>query len=113
MANYTFLQADPIKASYLYKDALAALQSASPDTAISEEKHRILLNLAATAQSLSKPTEVVEHCTASLKLQPKFARAYLMRGMAKRDLGDVDESRSDLTRALELEPGTNEAQVRD
>ena len=107
------MQADPLKASHLYKEALVALQSASPDASpqVLEEMHRVMLNLAATARCLGKPGEVISHCTASMKLKPNFARAYMLRGVTRKDLGENAAACADLSRTLELEPENREAQV--
>lgn len=41
----------------------------------------------------------------AIELNPKYARAYLMRGRAYEALGDNDHAKADRDKALELEPG--------
>ena len=41
----------------------------------------------------------------AIELNPKYARAYLMRSRAYAALGDIDHAKADHDKALELEPG--------
>jgi len=41
----------------------------------------------------------------AIELNPKYARAWLMRGRAYEALGDHDHAKADRDKALELEPG--------
>ena len=41
----------------------------------------------------------------AIELNPKYARAYLMRGRAYEALGDKEHAKADRDKALELEPG--------
>jgi len=102
---------DPQRAKKLYHDALRAVRSCQEEPAAREEEHRVLLNLAAVAQVLGEPREVVARCTESLQIQPKFSRAFLMRGMARKGLeGEQELARADLAEALDLDPACTEAQ---
>ena len=53
--------------------------------------------------------KVVELTTSAIKESPKFAIAYMLRGKAYKDLGDVDKSISDLNKAIQFDPKLAEA----
>ena len=45
----------------------------------------------------------------AIKINPRYAKAYLMRGEAYRDIGKIDESIYDYSKAIEIDPRYVEA----
>eukprot|EP00928_Gymnodinium_smaydae_P082867 TRINITY_DN6613_c1_g5_i1.p1 TRINITY_DN6613_c1_g5~~TRINITY_DN6613_c1_g5_i1.p1 ORF type:complete len:586 (+),score=162.90 TRINITY_DN6613_c1_g5_i1:83-1840(+) len=102
-----------------YGEALQALQRAeakrgavAPSTvaALRQERVRALVNTAVCNKKLGKLSEVVDATTQALELEPKHAKALLLRAGALLGGGCQAEdaaarAASDLEAALELEPG--------
>lgn len=52
----------------------------------------------------SDPQHALELLDAAIRLEPRYAEAYLRRGLAKSDLRDWDGAFNDLSRAIRLNP---------
>jgi Tfp pilus assembly protein PilF len=53
--------------------------------------------------------KAVKLCDEIIKLDPKHADAYGLRGKAKKDMGDIDSATADLNKAIELNPANGES----
>jgi len=54
-------------------------------------------------------SRAVALCDEVIKLDPKHAAAYALRGKAKKDLGDIDAATADLDKAIALDAKLGEA----
>jgi len=73
------------------------------------EKAKDYYTEARRAYGSASYAKVIKSATLAIKEAPKYAEAYLIRGKADKDMGDVDGAFKDLTRAIELEPKLGEA----
>ncbi|KAI9276936.1 hypothetical protein BDA99DRAFT_532027 [Phascolomyces articulosus] len=62
-------------------------------------------NRAMAYLKISKFLEAEQDCTNALKLHPKNLKAVWRRGVARRELGRIEDSRLDFKMALTIEPG--------
>jgi tetratricopeptide (TPR) repeat protein len=53
--------------------------------------------------------KAIELATKAIQEDDGFAKAYLLRGKASKDMGNVDQAFKDLERAIELDPKLGEA----
>jgi tetratricopeptide (TPR) repeat protein len=53
--------------------------------------------------------KVIELASKAIQESPNFAPAFMIRGKAQKDLGDVDNALKDLNKAIELDPKLAEA----
>ncbi|KAI8139949.1 hypothetical protein BJV82DRAFT_672047 [Fennellomyces sp. T-0311] len=63
-------------------------------------------NRAMAYLKLSKYAEAADDCTRALELQPMNIKALWRRGMARRELGRLEEARQDFEKGLAIEPGS-------
>ncbi len=54
-------------------------------------------------------SKTVQLATDAIKEYPEYAKAYSLRGKAKKDLGDIDNAVKDVNKALKLDPKLGEA----
>ncbi|KAF8440949.1 hypothetical protein L210DRAFT_3447895 [Boletus edulis BED1] len=66
--------------------------------------HTFFLNRAAAYLKLGKSEDAERDCTKVLALSLNNVKAFFRRGQARRALGNLDDARADLDRALVLEP---------
>ncbi len=53
--------------------------------------------------------KAIEITTKAIKLDPTYAKTYMLRGKAKKDMGEIDKAFGDLDKAIELDPKLGEA----
>ena len=53
--------------------------------------------------------KAVEYCDLAIKAEPDFAKPYELRGMSLYELGRYEEARTDLKKALDLDPALVDA----
>ena len=68
-----------------------------------------LWNEARRAYGSADYAKVIDLTTQSVEVDPKFAQSYMLRGKARKDMGDVDNAFKDLDLALSLDPKLGEA----
>ncbi|MFQ5432676.1 MAG: tetratricopeptide repeat protein [Nitrospinota bacterium] len=73
------------------------------------EKAQNLYRNARGAYGSADYSKAIDLTTKAIKENPKFAKAYALRGKANKDLGDVDKAFKDLNRAIELDSNLGEA----
>lgn len=75
------------------------------------EKLSAHLNLCACALKLGKNAQAIDQATRALVVDPKNPKALYRRAKAKHALGQDDEARADLLRAMEMSPGGEDPAV--
>lgn len=79
-----------------------------------EERERLrvalFLNLAACQLKLGQNTHVVDNCSKVLAQEPNNVKALYRRGVASKNIGDLDQAWEDLLAARRLEPGNRAVQ---
>lgn len=73
------------------------------------KKAEDLYRKAKSAYGSADYSNVIGMTTKAIKADPKFVKAYALRGKAKKDMGDVDGAFKDLNHAIELDPKLGEA----
>lgn len=63
-------------------------------------------NLCAGYTALNQPLRAITYCNASLALRERNWRAYSNRALAYLTLGRLDAARRDVTKGLEIRPGS-------
>lgn len=76
---------------------------------IAKEKAERTYRDAASAYGSADYAKCIELSTEAIKQYPEMARAYALRGKAKKDMGNIDGAMADLDKAVELDPGLGEA----
>ena len=71
-----------------------------------EERHLILGNRAMVLLQQEKLAEAESDCSEAIKANPKWAKAWHRRGVAKHRSGRLEEALQDLEQALKLEPNS-------
>mmetsp|Transcript_13852 Transcript_13852/g.24266 ORF Transcript_13852/g.24266 Transcript_13852/m.24266 type:complete len:261 (+) Transcript_13852:31-813(+) len=82
-----------------------AVEAAPPSAA--NKRAVYLANLAACDMARKLFTEAVRACTAAVEEDPLYIKAYMRRGVAHRELDDLDHALGDAKKVLELEPGNS------
>lgn len=54
-------------------------------------------------------TKCIELASKAIEQYPEMAKAFALRGKAKKDMGDLDNAFKDLNKAIELDPNLGEA----
>ena len=70
----------------------------------------LLLNLAACQLKLGQNSHVVDNCSRVLAREPSNVKALFRRGVASKNIGDLDQAWEDLLAARRLEPGNRAVQ---
>jgi len=63
-----------------------------------------LFGEARSAYGSANYSKTVQLSSDAIKEYPEYAKAYALRGKAKKDLGDIDNAVKDVNKALELDP---------
>ena len=64
---------------------------------------------ALSAYGTASYSKAIELSSKAVKQDAKFSKAYLLRGKARKDMGDIDAAIKDLNRAIELNKKLGEA----
>ncbi len=64
---------------------------------------------ATSAYGSADYSKVIDLTGKALKEDDKFAKAYALRGKAKKDMGDIDAAFKDLDQAIKIDPKLGEA----
>ncbi len=73
------------------------------------QKAEKLCNEASRAYGSADYAKVIELTTQAIKEDAKYAKSYMMRGRARKDMGDIDNAFKDLDQAITLDPKLGEA----
>jgi tetratricopeptide (TPR) repeat protein len=94
----------------------AALALAAPlnESNSGEEQTRALIatlhsNVAMGHSKLGRPREAIAAASAALEVDPAHIKSLYRRGVARRKVGDTELAKTDLLRALELDPALRDA----
>lgn len=74
-----------------------------------QQKAQDLVDDAKRAYGGAQYPKAIALATSAIGESPKFALAYMIRGKAYKDVGDVDNSIKDLNKAIEFDPKLAEA----
>ncbi|MBI5187040.1 MAG: tetratricopeptide repeat protein [Nitrospinae bacterium] len=100
----------PVFAAFLYSDSLA-LDFTWPGKGKKEGagKAEKLCAEANRAYGSADYAKTVELAGKAIQEDNGYAKAYLLRGKASKDMGNIDQAFKDLNRAIELDPKSGEA----
>jgi len=73
------------------------------------KKVQNLFRQARSAYGSADYSKVIDLTTKAIKADKNFAKAYALRGKARKDMGDVDKAFADLDTAIKLDPNLGEA----
>jgi len=76
---------------------------------MTSKKAEELYYSARSAYGSADYTKAIDLASEAIKTDPNIAKAYALRGKAKKDMGDVDGAIRDLNRAIALDPKLGEA----
>jgi len=116
LGNEYFKKGDAVRAVRRYKKSLSYAESEyglSDDEKKTASNKKLLahLNIAAAYLKANDFKEARESSTKALAIDAANAKGLFRRGTALLELGEWDEARKDLKRALEIEPGNTAAQA--
>ena len=77
--------------------------------AVAGKKAEGLYRQAKSAYGSADYAKVIKLTTQAVKADSDHAKAYALRGKAKKDMGDVDGAFADLNQAIKLDPELGEA----
>jgi len=69
----------------------------------------VFLNLADICQETGRLRKAISHCKQAVSLSPDLFDARMKLGALYKDIGDLDQSRSEIMRALSLDPNSPHA----
>ena len=69
----------------------------------------VFLNLADICQETDRLKKAISHCKQAVSLSPDLFDARMKLGALYKDIGDFDQSRNEIMRALSLDPGSPHA----
>jgi len=69
----------------------------------------VFLNLADICQETGRLKKAISHCKQAVSLSPDLFDARMKLGALYKDIGDFDQSRNEIMRALSLDPGSPHA----
>ena len=97
-------------AAFFVSDASAfSMKWGGKDEALAQKKAEQLYRQAKSAYGSADYTKAIKLSTDALKVNSKHAKAWALRGKAKKDMGDVDGAMSDLNKALTIDSKLGEA----
>lgn len=80
-------------------------ESEAQDHALDEERFKCHLNLAAVRLETEDYHGAINDCRIAVNLEPSSFKAFYRRGLAHLRLGELEESQSDLYKAMKLAQG--------
>ncbi len=69
----------------------------------------VFLNLADICQETGRLRKAISHCKQAVSLSPNLFDASMKLGALYKDIGDLDQSRNEIMRALSIEPNSPHA----
>eukprot|EP00743_Colponemidia_sp_Colp-15_P005239 GILK01005636.1.p1 GENE.GILK01005636.1~~GILK01005636.1.p1 ORF type:complete len:280 (-),score=54.27 GILK01005636.1:125-964(-) len=112
--NALFKKGEYVEAAKHYEKALLAIKLLFQDERVEDEKeaeHMVQniknpchLNLALCFLKTGHEEAAIEHCNKVLEFQDSNVKALYRRGQARLKVGEIDDGKADLKRALQLEP---------